>query len=590
MEKRGFQKVNLAIANAYKEKKRLLETANVQQKVIEDDLRFVYDGSDEEIKDAIAFVECMQTGGRVLASPFIGPDGRQKITYGEEEKFCFVDAAEVLNKAIASVPTSAAIPEPGTVPESNILSSGVLPGVANMPTRGAADLPASIYGGSGVYVPKKLSFERYETRPKLALREIVYRIMENVVVRSFDRLLYVFTSQPTRFKPLAGHQAQQFIDDWARRLGYAVTPGEIDEIKRTLLYDSRLAIPEKVPLPPRFWPFWDGLVDIQTGNCIENDGRYFYTQTLSCPYVPAASCPLFDTFLESCTGGDPQLVELLWEAIGYLLADDVKAKAFFVFMGPKDSGKSLMANVIAALLGEEATRAIGINEVAQRFAVSELDGKRLALCMDIGNEPLNEAAVAMIKSITGGDLIRIEEKYKKGVTTTIRARFLFGTNHSIRIKSPDPAFADRQIVIPFSYPIPKEHQDKELFEKIQTEFPGIAVKAMKAYMRLVANNYVFPDISGIMPDVKVINHETVIGDFITQCCMLDTKERISTEELYQGYQRFTMERSLPAVEKGRFSDIFHRLQPDLTLKKIKFGEKSLQGYTGVRLKFQDEGN
>lgn len=572
--KKAFAKANPSIVKAYEENMKTLKSAGISGAMIEDSQRLATEVVDEKVRTAIKFVDYVQAGGNVLVSPFINREGQQRITCEGSGLSYFLNVSEALGTENRSIAEE-------KIPEADMHGNLLEATRFDIPV-----VPTSIYRAPGLYIPEKKSQGEYEAIKKPTPQQLAEAITERTILRSYDCILHVLQVNPRRFKPLTGHLAQQFIDLQMRSLGRIVTPKEIEEIKKTLLYDSRIAVEEKVPLPPRYWPFWDGLVDIQTGSYVENTGEYFYTSNLSCAYAPEAKCPTFEAFVQSCTGGEPILEELIWETIGYVLSGDTKAKKFFVLIGPKDTGKSLLANIISALLGNESVQAIGINEVARPFAISELVDRKLAVCMDLGDEVINESAIGVIKAVTGGDLIRAEAKYKAGKTTAISARFLFGTNHRIRTKSLDLAFADRQIAIPFLYPVPKERQDKEMLEKIQTELPGIAVKAIKAYLRLVANNYIFPDANSLIPSKEEISHEQVVSDFITNCCEFSSEARVSTEKLYQEYTSFTMGKNLPALEKGKFSEIFHDLRPNLELKKIKFEKRALQGYVGVKLKSQ----
>ena len=144
-------------------------------------------------------------------------------------------------------------------------------------------------------------------------------------------------------------------------------------------------------LPGYIWPFADGLVDIRDGRRIENRRQYFYCTALACDYMPGAICPAFDEFLYGISGGDLEIIESLWKMIGYIISDDVGGKMFFVFRGPKDTGKSLLANVICALLEDEAVASMGIAEIGKRFTMAELVDKKLTICMDLTDEPLDPA-------------------------------------------------------------------------------------------------------------------------------------------------------------------------------------------------------
>lgn len=438
---------------------------------------------------------------------------------------------------------------------------------------------------NGIYISPRKDYEKYSAAPKQTAKDAVFHyILDHFVVKIYDSDLCVLRAAPVKFERLQKLEVFQFIDQCAKQMGSALMPGEINFVRLRLLYNNEIAVKEKDAFPSWIWPFADGLININSEERIQNFGQYFYTSCFSCPYVPQATCPTFDQFLTAITGGNPMMTESLWEFIGYILANDMNAKKFFVLCGPKDSGKSLFANVIAEILGPEMYASVSINDLAGRFVLSELKDKRLALCMDLSDEALKPSAVGLIKSITGGDYVRSEAKYEKGETIKINAKFLFGTNHPLRLERADPAFADRMMIFAFRSPVPKEKQDKRLFDKLRLEREGIAANAIRAYRRLVANNYIFPEIEAMIPEACTIDHEKVVADFFAKFC--DTSEpeaRISTDELYRQYKIFTQNMALPSIEKGKFSGIFHMISK-LSPQKIKFESRTLQGYKGIRLR------
>jgi len=457
--------------------------------------------------------------------------------------------------------------------------------VVTNPTTTNPPIPNLPKPKSTVYTPQPLNTEAYAVKVKLESDEIVDRLITQYTLCTFLTEIYIYRGIPNRFEVLDGNKAQQFIDFYLRQIGEDISPKKIEQIKKLLLFDSRIAIWKRETLPPEVWAFQDGLWNVRTKGRLSGHAGYFFTDCLSCNYDPYATCPVFDSFLKSCTGDDPNLIERIWEIIGYILSNDTRAKVFFVFAGPKDTGKSVLANTIAAVLDESAVCAMGLREIDKRFALSELADKKLAMCMDLGDKTLSEDAVGVIKSITGRDLVRAEAKYKTGRPIYIDAKMLFGTNHTLRLATADQAFADRQIIVPFRFPVPKEQQNHGLEEEMKQEAAGIAIKAMEAYLRLVANNYVFPPIDVSIPEINTISHEKVIRDFAMEMCdFTDKAARISTDALYVAYCDFAGRLKLPILEKNRFSEIFNAQNENVTRKKIKFGERALWGYEGVRLK------
>ncbi len=426
--------------------------------------------------------------------------------------------------------------------------------------------------------------ETEEIKPE----EVADLIVKSVFIRYYDGNLYVFALDGFNcYRKMEGKEVIHFIDKFVKERKIKFSPLKYDNVKKCLESNCEIVVKRGEGLPLNICPFGNFLVNIESGEVLQNPQDFFYCYSLGCEYIPGEICPQFDAFIAAITNDDKILTEAMWQIIGYLMVDDNNCKKFFVFQGVKDTGKSLLAKVIAALLGEEGVCAMNIAEFGEKFSLAELKNKRLATSMDLTDEPLSVKAVGEIKSITGDDLIRSEGKFKAGETVHLNARLLFGTNHQIHTKKNDAAFMERQYVLPFYYQVPPDKQDKNLFYELSRELPGIALKAMKAYLRLAKNNYILPQIHINIPEEMCWDHEKIIEKFSQEKCdFSDPKVRTSTEELYQAYVNFTNEERIESLEKHKFSEFFNKKNLSAKKKKIIVEGKSLQGYEGVKLKFQ----
>lgn len=446
---------------------------------------------------------------------------------------------------------------------------------------------------SGVFIPPIYGREQYEKSVEMTSGSNDFPSAECAeIILSLCHLfrengeLYVFSWEEGRYKKMNRDQTQVLIDQLVgERIRKANKVKAYAEIEKFLRYDVRLEVSTENRLPLNFWAFKNGILDIRTGSFNSNDGRFFVRTALNCQYSPGACCPMFDAFLEAVSGGDSALIALIWEIIGYILSPDNRAKVFFALIGPKDTGKSLFANILTQFFTSDAISLLGASDFSGKFDVSELKDKRLNECMDLPDIPLSPIAVAKIKALTGGDIVRSDVKYKESVAFRSEAKLLFGANALLRVEVPDQAFTDRLLTIPFCHQIPKEKQDKSLNEKICCELPGIAKKAVDAYLRLAARNLVFQEVG--VPEALGIrfDFDKVVMDFAREECEFSPTSRITTEKLFNAFAAFCLARRVGSIEKNDFSERFNRLfSTRVTKKKIKFDGVPLQGYDGVTLR------
>ena len=313
----------------------------------------------------------------------------------------------------------------------------------------------------------------------------------------------------------------------------------------------------------------------------------FITSYIPVDYIPNdRSCPAFDDFLLSISGGDSAVITLCWEVIGYLLSNDMAAKSFFLLQGVGDSGKSVLGNLISGLFNQEAVSYLDIYRFRDKFATSALRGKRLNISMDLPRVQLKREAIGVIKMLTGDDVITVEEKFHNPEAYKPTAKLVFGSNFPLMVADNDPAFQARLVKIPFRFQIPKERQDKHLLEKLMAERSAIAVKALDYYLRLKANNYCFTkvDVSGAAV-IGYVPDSEMLQAFLEQNCVLAPGEFTFTEELWNAYNRFRVAHDVPPTsDSNTFSRQLNRYCAGrISGKKRRKGEQSLNGYEGIAI-------
>ena len=396
---------------------------------------------------------------------------------------------------------------------------------------------------------------------------IVQRLMrEQRICMLADNELYAFEKKLGYYRKLSARGVELMIMHFynADILG-AQKPAKVLQDAAHLL---EMMDPLRVDLgepSPYIWVFKNVIVNIQTAETAPNDGSLITLYALQCDYHPDAVCPVFDQLIETVSYGCADVKKLLWEVIAYILSPDTSAKHFFLFFGQKDSGKSLLANILTELYGDDSCSSLNTSDLDNQFAVSHLRGKRLNVCMDLANDVLSQRAVGLIKMLTGGDLIHADRKYRDALEFKNEAKLLLGSNYDLTSRTTDDAFKKRMISVPFRFSVPEEAQDHDLLAKIRPEFSGIALKAMTVYRELKARNLIFtelqPSVSAtdgsvaeIISDPKL---ETVIctGFEFTN----DMNDFLTSGDAYDHYCQVCGQYCVKAVGRNAFSVVFKRL-------------------------------
>ena len=446
--------------------------------------------------------------------------------------------------------------------------------------------PAKIYKGTPMQNDEFLTNDEDD---KALIAEIENYLRLNFGFRIYDAQIYLFNANIGFYTRVSDNEIDYLVNAiFGERIKTVGKSYIYREVREFLRRESNLLVKDSQLLAPRIWVFRDKFVDSFSGEMRLNDGNVFVCSALQCEYDEYAICPNFEVYLDSIAGGDGKLVQLLWEVIAYLLSRETRAKKIVFLLGKKDSGKSLFADILTGILGEESVSTLSVNDFGKQFGLAELMGRHLNICMDLPNVPLSAEAVGRIKSLTGGDLIRADVKFKEAVRFRATVRLLFGSNAMVRLASPDPAFAERCIFIPFRYAVPREKQDLQLCEKLLRERAGICRKAMNVYADLEKRGFAFTTVDlGTENEGKVINWEKVLDVFMEEHCEWTGNEadRVSSEKLFNSFLTFCIEKGVGSMSQESFSKKFReKTEGKVEKKKIRIGKETVNGFVGIILK------
>lgn len=281
-----------------------------------------------------------------------------------------------------------------------------------------------------------------------------------------------------------------FCRDYVKHVGHSGFPkGVVESLKdEPDIPDMRDCISSE------YIAFNNGLLYLKSGELVPHTPDVVCTHQIRCNYLYPQNLPehtSFDEFLFAIAGGDTNLVERVYQMIGYILSPDMGGKVFFILQGAPSSGKSLLCNLIKELFEPDAVSVLDIHELADRFVLGNAHQKALILSPDFAAGALNAKSASRLKQITGNDLVSDDVKYKDRVQFLCRAKVVIATNHPFTVSGSDDALYERAVVIPFEYTVPKAARDPNLLNRFKGELDAIASKAALAYMRLVRNHYEF---------------------------------------------------------------------------------------------------
>ena len=199
--------------------------------------------------------------------------------------------------------------------------------------------------------------------------------------------------------------------------------------------------------------------------------NYFTTTCLPFSFKERAACPRWMQFLDE-VAPDLEIQRMLQQMMGLFLVSDRGFQHFWILVGPGANGKSKVCEVLSALLGEENVSNVSLEQMSEKHTPIAMLGKLANIASEIETEEVR-AGEAIIKAITGGDPITLNEKFKTPFQAILDARLLFACNELPVFKDRSQAIKRRLVIIPMTQEIPLERRDPRLFEKLSKELPGI---------------------------------------------------------------------------------------------------------------------
>ena len=328
-------------------------------------------------------------------------------------------------------------------------------------------------------------------REALSMSACAKRLQKSVRLISLDKALYYFNGRCYQIIDNEGliELYRKNVDD---ELHGAKTLKLFSDVYDYLLTDSKIRVKPDEENISNFVVLKNGIYDLREKELKKHTSEIISFSYVNASYVEDEKCPTFDKFLDEVTKGDKTLIERMWMVLGYILTQSMDAKAFFVMGQASNSGKSLFGHFIQKLFDSSCVSAIALSDMNGEFSLGQLVGKTVNISLDLPHSKVSVAAASKLKMLTGGDLITVNEKYRKQFKYQNRAKFIFASNHPIQLTQDDDAFWERLVFLPFDYSVSRENQNENLLRESLAEQDAVVSNALKYSRKLMKRHYQFP--------------------------------------------------------------------------------------------------
>ncbi|MEY2921502.1 MAG: hypothetical protein RL108_111 [Bacteroidota bacterium] len=303
------------------------------------------------------------------------------------------------------------------------------------------------------------------------------------------------------------------------------------------------------------------------------DKEQFLTYQLPYAYDSDAKCPKFQKFLSEVLP-DESAQQVLAEYLGYLFIKNgnksIKAEKMLVLYGSGANGKSVVFEIMLALLGRENVSNYSLTSLTDSagYYRAQISNK----LVNYGSEIGGKLEADMLKKMASGEPIEARQPYGRPLLLHEYAKLIFNCNQLPKDVEQTDAYFRRFLILPFNVTIEEEKQDKLLASKIiERELPGILNWILEGLKRLLEQGkFTKCKISEDVLNRYKIESDSVqmyIEEFNIQKSP-DTKDYKPLKTIYEVYRTFCLDNGYKPLNKSNFSKRLEFLKFSLERRNI----------------------
>lgn len=297
---------------------------------------------------------------------------------------------------------------------------------------------------------KRLSFRRRyivlgnSNLKNLNIRQMVDEFLEiQPIIYDKSKLYWTWDYKNNLWKIIDETDALNLIDN---ELGCSWTtkPKFKNEIVECIQRIGRLKAPKDAK---KTWvQFKDCIIDVETGQKYPISSEYFITNPIPWNIGKSQETPIINEIFEQWVG--KEYVSTLYEIMAFCLVPDYFIHRIFCFVGSGMNGKSKYLELLTRFVGMPNCTTSEIDLLCQsRFESSKLYKK--LVCM-VGETNFNlMEQTAMLKRLSGGDMISFEYKNKIPFEDYNYAKMIISTNTLPTTTDKTFGFYRRWVIIRF---------------------------------------------------------------------------------------------------------------------------------------------
>lgn len=301
--------------------------------------------------------------------------------------------------------------------------------------------------------------------------------------------------------------------------------------------------------------------------------------------------PNFAGFIRHAANGDDAWEGELQKAVGLLQAADVKFQKIIHFLGTIGSGKSTMADVLCAMLGEKNVGYMSLKDFTEKFVRATMIDKMMIYVDEakIGSSTDSVEVAAWVQRISSGVGFQADIKNRDIRESVYSSATMLWTSNEMP-RFPDGAAALSRRLLVFPFPDGEEQRkrrgvpnDRNLKAKMLAEVPWIAAWGLVGLVRLYREGEFRQPRDGA-EHVEEYKRQASQGyAFFCDCLVEEPNSMVSVAMLNAIYKGHALSRSLGVLGQDALQSQLRTIVPTIKRDRVtdRFGSRRYV-YKGIR--------
>lgn len=337
-----------------------------------------------------------------------------------------------------------------------------------------------------------------------------------------------------------------FLREWAKTMGLPESlitdEGFMHKFYTRVLFNLKNKKADVVNNTTTVLNLMNGTLEIDNDGNVKlrpHDKEDFIDYVLPYSYDADASYDLFQKYITDVLP-EEDVRNVVQEYFGYILTRSLRLEKMLLLYGTGSNGKSVLLDCLLAMIGKGNASFVMLSDFDNDQKLASMNGKIVNVSYEAGDKLPAEK----IKTAITGEPIMVKRLYKDPFPMSNYGKLVVSYNKLPKAEN-TWAFFRRLLLVKFNVTVNKEHDDKNLSEKLcNNEVAGILNWAIEGLQRLIKNGD-FSDSPTIVNDLYEYKREADhVKIFIEDHLVKDENAEVKGSAVLQAYRKFCYEEEI----------------------------------------------